>query len=78
MTVAVASICSVGVFTDRMERALSLGATELLAADLLILSTDPIGEAFEAHALRRGLRTAPRMRPSTVFPSPERRGSSLA
>jgi len=34
LVVTVASITAVGLFTDRMERAMETGANELLAADL--------------------------------------------
>lgn len=58
LVVAVGSITAVGFFTDRMGRAMEIGATELLAADMLVLSTDPVAPAFAAEAQRRGLRTA--------------------
>ncbi len=56
--VAVGAITAVGFFTDRMNRAMELGATELLAADLLIRSTTPVEAEIAAEALRRGLVTA--------------------
>jgi putative ABC transport system permease protein len=40
--IAVASLTSVGFFTDRVRQATELQATELLAADLVLLSTRPI------------------------------------
>jgi len=58
LVITVASITAVGLFTDRMERAMETGANELLAADLLVVSTVPIESGFEQEAARRGLATA--------------------
>ena len=58
LVITVASITAVGLFTDRMERAMEMGANELLAADLLVMSSMPIGAELETEAVRRGLRTA--------------------
>ncbi|MDX1514012.1 MAG: FtsX-like permease family protein [Gammaproteobacteria bacterium] len=58
LVVAVGSITAVGFFTDRMSRAMEIGATELLAADMLVLSTDPIGSEFADEARSRGLSSA--------------------
>ena len=58
LVVAVASIVAVGVFTDRMDRAMEAGATELLAADLVVVSSNPIDEAYETEAARRGVQVA--------------------
>ena len=58
LVIAVGSVTAVGFFTDRMSRAMETGATELLAADMLVLSTDPVDPAFAAEARRRSLRTA--------------------
>ena len=44
--IAVASMTSVHFFTDRVGRATELQATELLAADLVLLSPEPIAEEF--------------------------------
>lgn len=58
LIVAVGAITAVGFFTDRMNRAMEVGATELLAADLLLRSSTPIDDSFAAEARRRGLETA--------------------
>lgn len=58
VVVAVGAITAVGFFTDRMNRAMELGATELLAADLLVRSTSPVEDEIAAEAERRGLETA--------------------
>ena len=58
LVVTVASITAVGLFTDRMERAMETGANELLAADLLVTSSVPIAAELRDEAIRRGLATA--------------------
>ena len=58
LVVTVASITAVGLFTDRMERAMETGANELLAADLLVTSSVPIAAELQDEAIRRGLATA--------------------
>lgn len=58
LVVAVGSVTAVGFFSDRMNRAMETGATELLAADMLLLSTDPIDADFVNEARRRGVQTA--------------------
>ena len=55
LLIAVASVSGVGFFTDRMERAMESGATELLGADLLLYSRTPIDDAVDAHALSLGV-----------------------
>jgi len=58
LVVTVASITAVGLFTDRMERAMETGANELLAADLLLTSSVPISADAQDEAIARGLATA--------------------
>lgn len=58
LVITVASITAVSLFTDRMERAMEMGANELLAADMLVLSSMPIDAELEQEAIRRGLATA--------------------
>ena len=58
LVVTVTSITAVGLFTDRMERAMVVGANELLAADLLLVSSSPLDPTISAEARRRGLATA--------------------
>lgn len=55
LVIAVASVSGVGFFTDRMERAMEFGASELLGADLLLYSRTPISERVDAHAQALGL-----------------------
>lgn len=65
LIIAVASLTSVSFFTDRVHRAMQNQAAELLAADLVVLSSLPIAKAWteQAHAL--GLASAEVM----TFPS---------
>ena len=58
LVVTVASITAVGLFTDRMERAMETGANELLAADLLVTSSIPISAELQDEATGLGLATA--------------------
>jgi len=56
--IAVTSVSGIGLFTQRMSRGLDSGATELLAADLVLVSPTPIGESIASAAGARGLRVA--------------------
>ena len=65
VVVAVAAVSAVGFFTDRVERGMEHQAADLLAADLLVRSTQPINPAYTKAAQDRGLATT-RL---TSFPS---------
>lgn len=52
---AVAALSSVGLFTDRVSRAIEVQATELLAADLVLESTNPIADDLMQRAGAAGL-----------------------
>ena len=58
LIIAVAGLTTVGFFVDRVQQAMRLQANELLAADLVLLSSEPIAEARERDAHEMGLRTA--------------------
>lgn len=58
LVIAVASITSVGFFTDRVRLAMGEQAAELLAADLVVSSTRALPAEWEAHARRLGVTTA--------------------
>lgn len=58
LVIAVASVTSVGFFTDRVGRALAQQANILLGADLAVISDHPLDAGFEREALRLGLQTA--------------------
>lgn len=65
LLIAVSSLTTVAFFADRVRQALSLEASQLLGADLVIVSDRPLDAAFAAEAQRRGLRTVETVR----FPS---------
>ena len=69
LVIAVASVSSVGFFTDRTHQALRLQASELLAADLVALSSAGLDDAWSSEARTRGLSTVRGM----TFPSVVRR-----
>jgi putative ABC transport system permease protein len=56
--VAVAALTGVGFLSDRIEQAMKLKASEVLAADLRLTSPDVMDGAYAQEAERRGLRTA--------------------
>ncbi len=58
LVIAVASVTSVGFFTDRIERAMQRQAAEVLAADLRLDSRQAIDSDFARTARQRGLQTA--------------------
>lgn len=55
IVVAVGSLTTVGFLTDRVQRAIELHATELLAADLVLESPEPITAAIRDAAAKLGL-----------------------
>lgn len=69
LVIAVASVTSVGFFTDRTQQALRLQASELLAADLVVLSSAGVDAAWLNEARARGLSSAR----GVTFPSVVRR-----
>jgi putative ABC transport system permease protein len=65
IAIAVASVTTVGFFTDRVHQALGRQANQLLGADLVIASDKPLSAELEAEADTRGLAVARMIR----FPS---------
>ena len=65
LIIAVSAITSVGFFSDRIHRALQMLAGELIAADLVVLSSEPTNLQWIKEANRRGLDTAQ----TITFPS---------
>ncbi|MCU0767815.1 MAG: hypothetical protein MUE39_10700 [Gammaproteobacteria bacterium] len=58
LALAAAAVGTVDFFSDRVQRALTVGAVDLLAADAAVESSEaPVAE-WEAEARRRGLQTA--------------------
>jgi putative ABC transport system permease protein len=58
VVIAVASVSSVGFFTDRIQQLLVLQANVLLGADLVITADHPLPEDYQRMAQQSGLRTA--------------------
>jgi putative ABC transport system permease protein len=68
LLIAVSSLTTVAFFADRVRQALSLEASQLLGADLVIVSDRPLDAAFTVEAERRGLQTVQTVRfPSMVL-----------
>jgi putative ABC transport system permease protein len=65
IVIAVASVTTVGFFTDRVRRVLDQQANRLLGADLVITDSRPLPEDLREEALRRGLAVTGMLR----FPS---------
>ncbi|MCW8890621.1 MAG: ABC transporter permease [Sedimenticola sp.] len=55
LIIAVAAVSAVGFFTNRVEQAMTLQANQVLAADLVLSSNNPIPSAFEEQANTLGL-----------------------
>ena len=72
LLVAVGSVSSVGFFTDRMDRAMLSGASDLLGADLLIRSSEPLAAGLAEQATRLGLATAHTLTMRTALVDGER------
>ncbi|WP_024301475.1 ABC transporter permease [Pseudogulbenkiania sp. MAI-1] len=68
LLVAVAAMSSVAFFSDRVDRALTEHANQLLAADLVLNGNEPAAPAIRAEARKRGLVQAENVSfPSMVF-----------
>ncbi|MFP4695597.1 ABC transporter permease, partial [Thiohalospira sp.] len=71
LILAAAGMGAVGLFTDRVERALERQAGEALAADLVVESSEPLPDAWEEEARERGLSTARALTTMTMLPAAE-------
>ncbi|MCU0972027.1 MAG: ABC transporter permease, partial [Gammaproteobacteria bacterium] len=58
LALAAAAVGTVDFFSDRVQRALTVSAVDLLAADAAVESSEAPAAAWEAEARRRGLQTA--------------------
>lgn len=58
LTVAVAALTGVGFLVSRIQSAVALQASEVLAADIRLGSPEPVDHVYFDEAQRRGLRTA--------------------
>lgn len=66
LVVATAALAAVSLFTDRVGRALLRQAGEVLAADVLVSSRQPLNPEIRARARALGLATSPMITLSTV------------
>jgi len=58
LLIAVAGVVSVAAFADRLQQAITQQGSELLGADLVVLTPDPPDPSWLREAHRRGLRTS--------------------
>jgi putative ABC transport system permease protein len=65
LCIAVAAVSAVGFLADRVGRALEVEARQMLGADLVVVSDQPLDKSLRQEAEKRGLRTAQTL----VFPS---------
>src|SRR5262249_5575710 len=65
LVIAVAAVTSVGFFVDRIRLGLERDATQLLGADLVLSSDQPIQPELSEHARESGLKVAQ----TVAFPS---------
>jgi len=65
LAIAVAAVCAVGFFADRVHLALEREAQQLMGGDLVLSADHPLPEAYREEAARRGARMAE----TRVFPS---------
>ncbi len=75
LVLAVASIATVGFFTERVQVALARQANLLLGADLLISGDRPLPGTFADEARARGLTTVGSVRFNSMLQQPEGTGS---
>ncbi len=68
LALAAAAVTTVGFFTERVNRAMQLQASAVLAADLVLSANDPLPPSFTSEARRLGLQTARVLRfPSVIM-----------
>ncbi len=73
LLVAVATVTAIGLFTDRLNRAMLYRAADLLGADLVVASSRELPREWLQHAQEQGLKTAVTME----FGSMVRAGSRM-
>ncbi len=70
LVLAVASVGTVGFFTDRIRGALTVQANLLLGADLMLSGDRPLGDDYAREAHARGLATVPVIKFNSMVQSP--------
>ena len=78
LVLAVASVGTVGFFTDRVKGALTRQANVLLGADLLVSGDRPLPDEFAREARARGLAVVPAIRFNSMVQPAERAGGGDA
>jgi putative ABC transport system permease protein len=73
LVIAVAAVTSVGFFVDRIRLGLERDAAQLLAADVVLISDQPIGAALRTQTTSAGLQSAE----TVTFPSMALRADDL-
>jgi len=76
MALAVAAICAVGFFADRLQAGLARDALTLLGGDAVVASDQPLPASFEATAHEMGLKTARNVRFPSMARAPDDRGGA--
>ena len=74
LVLAVASVGTVGFFTDRVKGALTRQANVLLGADLLVSGDRPLADEFVREARTRGLAVVPAIRFNSMVQPADRAG----
>ena len=72
LIIAISGLTTVGFFADRVEMALARESNQLLGADLLVISSQPLPEHYADEASRLGLTVST----VTKFPSMVSNGDS--
>ena len=76
VALAVAAVCAVGFFADRLQRGLARDALTLLGGDAVVASDQPLPASFERTAREMGLRTARSARFPSMARADETRGGA--
>ena len=76
VALAVAAICAVGFFADRLQSGLARDALTLLGGDAVVASDQPLPAGFETSAREMGLKTARNVRFPSMARAPEARGGA--
>lgn len=66
LVIAVGAATTISFFTERVTRALSLQSAELLGADLVLTSPQPVESEWLTHAVRMNLQSTPSLRFASV------------
>ena len=76
VALAVAAICAVGFFADRLQAGLARDALTLLGGDAVVASDQPLPASFETAAREMGLKTARNVRFPSMARAPDERGGA--